>query len=300
MSLNKVNYINNQTIIGADNLNAIQDEIIAIQQQISNFKLNPNVRNILDNSDFTNPVNQRGQTSYSSRDTDYGIDRWFGGNDGIVTVENGYVNFKSVNNAQAFWLQFIESNKIENGKKYTLVCELLNGSIFSKIVTASINKVDTTDIGQNSIIYLGNDSNVSSLYFVGIGTTLINGVNIKNIALYEGEYTTNILPEYQPKGYSVELLECKRYFEKLEVFSPLSVPDYEQEYVSIGISYAEKRIPNCTYTIELIWCPGWYGPEQLGTITFENSSERSIQINVSNTDAAGKIAQVKIFISADL
>jgi hypothetical protein len=57
------------------------------------------------------------------------------------------VNFKSVNNAQAFWLQFIESNKIKNGKKYTLVCELLDGSIFSKIITASINNVDTADIG---------------------------------------------------------------------------------------------------------------------------------------------------------
>lgn len=36
------------------------------------------------------------------------------------------------------------------------------------------------------------------------------------IAVYEGEYTAETLPEYRPKGYGVELAECLRYFERLK------------------------------------------------------------------------------------
>ena len=41
-----------------------------------------------------------------------------------------------------------------------------------------------------------------------VGTTW----NIKWVALYEGEYTIDTLPEYQPKGYAAELAECQRYY----------------------------------------------------------------------------------------
>jgi hypothetical protein len=34
-------------------------------------------------------------------------------------------------------------------------------------------------------------------------------------ALYEGEYTKDTLPVYHPKGYAVELTECRRYYRKL-------------------------------------------------------------------------------------
>lgn len=214
MSLTKVNYIDNSTIITAKNLNDIQDNVIQNAELIK--KAAP--RNLLDNSDFTNPINQRLETSYTSSNTNwcYGIDRWLGVNDGIVTVENGYVNFKSVNGNEAILVQLIESNKIKNGKKYTLVCELSDGSIFSKIITASIDNYDGIDIGQNSAIFLGNDSNLNTLYFVGFQTMSTNGINIKNVSLYEGEYTADNLPTYQPNGYGAELAECQRYFLKVK------------------------------------------------------------------------------------
>lgn len=34
-------------------------------------------------------------------------------------------------------------------------------------------------------------------------------------ALYEGIYTADTLPKYQPKGYAAELMECKRYFRNI-------------------------------------------------------------------------------------
>jgi hypothetical protein len=36
------------------------------------------------------------------------------------------------------------------------------------------------------------------------------------MALYEGAYTAETLPEYRPKGYGVELIECRRYYQRYE------------------------------------------------------------------------------------
>lgn len=42
-------------------------------------------------------------------------------------------------------------------------------------------------------------------------------LDIEWVALYEGEYTIDTLPEYQPKGYGAELVECQRYFERKNI-----------------------------------------------------------------------------------
>ena len=39
-----------------------------------------------------------------------------------------------------------------------------------------------------------------------------NSVSFEWVARYEGEYTNDTVPEYQPKGYGAELAECQRYF----------------------------------------------------------------------------------------
>ena len=64
MAYEKQNFLDGQ-IVTADHLNHIEDGIIAAQ----------NTRNLLDNSDFRNPVNQRGQTTYNAK-WQYTIDRW--------------------------------------------------------------------------------------------------------------------------------------------------------------------------------------------------------------------------------
>lgn len=38
MALNKVTYVDNETVIGADNLNEIQDAIVALEKEISELK----------------------------------------------------------------------------------------------------------------------------------------------------------------------------------------------------------------------------------------------------------------------
>ena len=55
------------------------------------------------------------------------------------------------------------------------------------------------------------------MYAVFEGDYYAVGINSGNYlwaALYEGEYTAETLPEYQPKGYGAELAECQRYFQR--------------------------------------------------------------------------------------
>ena len=61
--------------------------------------------------------------------------------------------------------------------------------------------------------FVGMASGTATIALNGnIITITSNGGVIKWAALYEGTYSADTLPEYQPKGYSVELHECMRYF----------------------------------------------------------------------------------------
>ena len=48
--------------------------------------------NLLDNSDFRNPVNSRGKNTYSDGGNEYTIDRWKTQYDTNISIENGYIN----------------------------------------------------------------------------------------------------------------------------------------------------------------------------------------------------------------
>lgn len=73
---------------------------IAISGNTISTKVYPSNPNLLDNWYFKNPVNQRGQTSYTV--TDYAIDRWISQgctvtlNDGYLTIAGKYLNLDQV------------------------------------------------------------------------------------------------------------------------------------------------------------------------------------------------------------
>lgn len=143
-------------------------------------------RNLLDNSDFRNPVNQRGQTSYAV--SGYTIDRWCLGS-GSLTINSNSI---SINNG--FLVQYIEH--LDTTKEYTLAyCN--NG-----VIAVQSNPIRT---------------DLSSYPAIVLDTGWMNLDNVQWAALYEGEYTAETLPEYQSKGYGAELAECQRYANLLEV-----------------------------------------------------------------------------------
>ena len=186
---------------GADNVNEARE----------NLGLN-NSGNRLDNSYFVKPVNQRDSASYTG--AVYGIDRWTGHtDDAAVSVENGYVKFSSTGNGQS--RQYINTDEVNlYGKKITIACEDKDGNVYCASGTVPASKPTSNtlvcSVGKDSAkIRFHVDSNGKQ--YVSIYTPFCEW-GLKWAALYEGEYTAENLPVYQPKGYNVELLECYRYF----------------------------------------------------------------------------------------
>lgn len=165
--------------------------------------------NLLDNSDFRNPVNQRGATSYTT--SGYTIDRWRIYSAMTVNITSDGIVCDASSVAGNFQ-QNIAS--LPNGT-YTLAA-MVNGVIRTRIVTIDGDTVTTVDnsnasFGGSGYIMLGKGT---SQFYVQI--TNVSGYTntIKWAALYEGSYTADTLPEYVPKGYAHELAECQRYYQK--------------------------------------------------------------------------------------
>lgn len=170
---------------------------------------------ILHNGDFTNPVNQRGVTSLSvaaAAAPQYTIDRWrINSGESLVEVLANEVKITNVwdwNGAE--FAQTIEHTK-GAGKFTFAVCTAAD-----EIIVASGELNESTTLLSSAwqtwgALYLAYDptgQTITASVMVQYGAS----VSLKWAALYEGEYTTESLPEYQPKGYGVELAECLRYF----------------------------------------------------------------------------------------
>ena len=163
-------------------------------------------RNLLDNSDFRNPVNQRGKSSYTANG--YTIDRWFNQSDATTTVNSGSIT--------------------------------VTGLIMQRLLSAAKGGVYTLAVcnagGDVMILDTHGWDNDASCYYVEFG----NGEYVW-AALYEGEYTAETLPEYVPKGYAAELMECMRYYQTLP---RLTMPIPTGETVIPGRQfYMPMRIP---------------------------------------------------------
>lgn len=154
-------------------------------------------RNLLDNSDWRKPsgiVNQRGETTYSGNK--YTIDRWrtYSGK-ATVTIGSGYLEITDA------LMQFLD---IDPDMVYTAAVCKADGSV---VLTSGTFRAG-----------FGNSS-------LGIRCSYTNSLcrflmesslgNLAWAALYEGEYTADNLPVYQPKGYMTELAECQRYYQRV-------------------------------------------------------------------------------------
>lgn len=149
-------------------------------------------RNLLDNSDFMNPINQRGDTTYT--DADATIDRWglSSNREGAycaLTVNDGSITLSSSDGQVCYFYQRLPVGTLDESKPYTIAYMLADG----QIVVQSGGLTHQSDYSQ-------------------IVLNLANGSTLIWAALYEGEYTAETLPPYVPKGYAAELMECQRYY----------------------------------------------------------------------------------------
>lgn len=168
------------------------------------------VHNWLDNSDFTNPVNQRGETSYTAA---HGIDRWrvnyYTTGPGTLTVESGGIKL-AAGNATAYTeaAQILSLPSSMDGKAMTFAvgCAEL-GSLLLHCTYGANTSTQTTD-GTVSLVHHSGNAFVIRVH----GTT---ERKFTWAALYKGTYTAATLPDYVPKGYAAELAECQRYYQSI-------------------------------------------------------------------------------------
>lgn len=163
-------------------------------------------RNILDNSDFRNPVNQRNVSHTGA--SGYSIDRWFFNptGEGYLTVQNGVVQIKAESGSYIDLFQIQEKSETIKGKAMTLAANFDGyGTVLMNFLYGTDGTVVTED-NKLVLMHFGGDR-------VYIRSFSEDWISVNWVALYEGEYSSETIPEYQPKGYGAELLECMRYYQ---------------------------------------------------------------------------------------
>lgn len=195
MAYNKQNFQNGQ-ILNAANLKAMENGIIAGQ----------GAYNLLDNSDFTNPVNQRGVTSevYNQK---FIVDKWMCSNvssDAPISVNTNGI---TLNNAAGTHTQGIEQYISIKDGVYTVAAKT-DSSIWIRTFTCSnktITNISSSSDGKGEIDV---DLNYEDNIYIAIKAFAGYSIKVEWAALYEGSYTADTLPSYVPKGKHVEMLNC--------------------------------------------------------------------------------------------
>ena len=195
--------------------------------------------NILDNSDFRNPVNQRNVVNWNY--IGYGIDRWttMGNNNPDITVTASGLE---VNQAD-YIVQIFEAIKLVGVSKVTAAINV-DGVIYTGTLDISDWSVgtDLPIIGYDvipGILVTGLQWESQNLFRIYLAT--LSNVLISWFALYVGEYTIETLPEYHPKEYSIELAECQRYYR--DIYLRGSVGFLHGDNAWFNLSFIKMRLP---------------------------------------------------------
>lgn len=166
-------------------------------------------RNLLDNSNFTDPVNQRGGTSGAVTAWTYFIDRWQA-TDAALTYSIG-TDGLHLTAGEAWMAQNVQSSEAKVGTTYTLVVGFNDGTFTLCTGALPAGETSWTEFANNS------DDNCYVRMAKITGAVIScsfkpkKAVVVTWAALYEGAYTADTLPPYVPKGYAAELAECMRY-----------------------------------------------------------------------------------------
>lgn len=212
-------------------------------------------RNLLDNSDFTNPVNQRGQTSYNS--AGYTIDRWTKESNAILTIADDCINIdNSANSAEEVLLQKVDSDTAAKliGKTVTIAICTSDGTVYAKSGIVAYD-VPVALIEHNGFTFQLQFFRTAMSYQVA-RLIIWAGANIsvKWAALYEGTYTAETLPPYVPKGYAAELAECMRYYKVIKSTAGAYGTTIDAQtggFVTIDTGIAMYRTPSIILLNEL-------------------------------------------------
>lgn len=201
-----------------DNINAPAPyeagDNISITGRIITTKAFPCNPKLLDNGYLGNPVNQRGQTSYTG--ARYGIDRWYANLNSVVSVMDGAVKINSSSGA-SFFYQHVAEGKDIIGHMCTYSMLLSNNEVLtgSVVAPADIGKVTAVKKGDVEL-YLEHSANYPLTAVVAVPENA--NLSVVAVGLEPGSQQTLFHKEYGdwvlneiPK-FGDQLAECQRYY----------------------------------------------------------------------------------------
>ena len=179
--------------------------------------------NYLDNSDFRNPVNQRGNSNYVGGGG-YSLDRWILQLSTNLAVNDGYITLSGL-----YDIKQKNGFTVKAGQAYTLAVRLrgtsapqnVQLSCFEGTHAITLNNTDWQTVAVSRVLTNDYDIGAATAAFIGLAASG-GSIQLEWASLYKGVYTVETLPDYKPKGYGVELAECMRYFERIG-YSPNGV-----------------------------------------------------------------------------
>ena len=202
--------------------NEVNDNYTKIDNGVKTAMQGRAAHNWLDNSDMTNAINQRGASSYTGQV--YGIDRWRGRAVAqTVSVRSADVTVTATGTSYAGIKQKVHGMPRLAGKTVTFAARLYANVVpelvlFDASEQSLAVKMGTAGATQTLILTYAvpTDATADSVVPTILIRTSASGdyMRIYWAALYEGAYTADTLPAYQPKGYAAELAECQRYYIK--------------------------------------------------------------------------------------
>ena len=206
--------------------------------QLNTMFSNPN---LLMNSDFRKPINQRGQTSYSIPANTYTIDRWkVLSDDATLSVNSGYITLSSNSSSSSFFIQKTETVPLN---------DYITVSINVKSLTGALNVYIASGTSQEecfSIYSAGVTTYTTSIEFTNFMQLNIEAINNAQVELYwakveQGSFAT----PFVSRLYAEELALCKRYYEKrIIMFTPLGGSTPATYYIAVngGQHFTEMRV----------------------------------------------------------
>lgn len=172
--------------------------------------------NLLDNTNFFNPINQRNQTSYSNTDAapKYSIDRWqvLGGTFDVQT--RTYTSNSTLGIYGNQFRQYVPLENVSIGDTIT-VSSVINDT--RQIFTTTIPQYGTAVADAPFLLettWGGFKMITREAEHAALLTMVVNvsqSITVDWIKMEFGNFAT----PYVPKGYGAELAECLRYFQRV-------------------------------------------------------------------------------------
>ena len=252
--------------------------------------------NLLDNWYFANPVNQRGQTTYTTSSDKYTIDRWMK-SAGTLSIEDGYISASLTDWGSI--LQNIEPDlfKALAGKTLTFSVLHKNGQLKKTTFTPDSNYT-STDIWKGfggeygTMIYRWSDGHPSLAYansqngeLVAIKLELGDNQTLAHQD-ENGVWQLNEIPDY-----GEQLARCQRYFVNFNPYKtrwfampPAVASNASQAYSSVTLPVAMRAKPVVSYG---------------GNIALSQEADHAVTaILVSDDTFTGNSVQLRYDVSA--